>query len=441
MNTGCMSRISPTLLFLFAMASASQLFAPSRLAAQDNTWTKIPDTSQQSGTEPNAYVLVKPASPAVIGAAQDQMFTAAASLATQGSSTSATLPLWFYNVTSARDHNGYFGIMVGNDPFHGGGRAEVSTYIVPLIIKTNTVGVAYNALTGAITTAPGVTTFDPTSPDDACLSAPNDVATTLFRESPIFDNASFSFGGEHVGHTQYLDAFQRANFWNVLADRSNYHVLLSPIQTLAPVTINVPSPFGTTRPLASTAKTPCGPQGIVDINWLDFYLSAVVLPSLAQQGVNSGSLPVFQLYNVVEASPVTNLFTCCILGYHGANGPPIQTYAVADFDTARFYGAGLQDTGILSHEIGEWMNDPFGFNPTPLWGHTGQVGGCQNNLEVGDPLTQFLAPSIKMPNGFTYHLQEMAFYSWFLGGPSTGIHGWYSNNASFTRDAGPPCHF
>jgi hypothetical protein len=44
-----------------------------------------------------------------------------------------------------------------------------------------------------------------------------------------------------------------------------------------------------------------------------------------------------------------------------------------------------------------------------------------------------------MPNGFTYHLQELAFFSWFYGAPSIGIHGWYSNNDTFTGDAGPPC--
>ncbi|MBV8807491.1 MAG: hypothetical protein JO033_02355 [Acidobacteriaceae bacterium] len=49
------------------------------------------------------------------------------------------------------------------------------------------------------------------------------------------------------------------------------------------------------------------------------------------------------------------------------------------------------------------------------------------------------APPIVMPNGFTYHLQELAFFPWFFGTPSTGIHGWFSNNGTFLTDAGPPC--
>jgi hypothetical protein len=44
-----------------------------------------------------------------------------------------------------------------------------------------------------------------------------------------------------------------------------------------------------------------------------------------------------------------------------------------------------------------------------------------------------------VPNGFVYHMQELAFFSWFFGGPSFSVNGWYSNNDTFTTDAGPPC--
>ena len=33
-------------------------------------------------------------------------------------------------------------------------------------------------------------------------------------------------------------------------------------------------------------------------------------------------------------------------------------------------------------------------NPTPKWGHIGQVSGCQSNLEVGDPLSGTNAPAV-----------------------------------------------
>ena len=95
---------------------------------------------------------------------------------------------------------------------------------------------------------------------------------------------------------------------------------------------------------------------------------------------------------------------------------------------------------IVSHEAAEWMDDPYVVNNTPPWGNTGQVAGCQGNLEVGDPLTGSLAPRIFMPNGYTYSLQELADFSWFFGKPSLGIHGWFSDNGTFLTDAGPPCH-
>lgn len=171
-----------------------------------------------------------------------------------------------------------------------------------------------------------------------------------------------------------------------------------------------------------------------------------MIPALAAQGVNLSTLSIFLGRNLnlaVFASP-TNLSVCCIAGYHSTEaGAPTQTYVVANFETSGFYGPGLSDTVILSHEVAEWMNDPFfPFNPTPPWGVVQVPGFCQNSLEVGDPLEAgggFDYPPIVMPNGFNYHLQELAFFSWFYGAPSIGVNGWFSNNGTFVTDAGPPC--
>ena len=96
------------------------------------------------------------------------------------------------------------------------------------------------------------------------------------------------------------------------------------------------------------------------------------------------------------------------------------------------------DTSASAHEIGEWMDDPYGANPTPAWGNIGQVSACQNNLEVGDPLSGKMFPAVKMSNGFTYHLQELAFLSWFynaLSDPSIGAGGKFSDNSAFKGPA------
>ena len=351
---------------------------------------------------------------------------------------SKTLPLWTFFTEASRDDNGYSGVMVGQDPFNGGGSTSVPTYIIPLKIVTNTIATGFNSKTGVITSKPGVTLFDPTVADKACLTAPNDVPLILFQDSPIFESVTHRFGGTDVGNTQYVDAFQRANFWQV-DDHDHYHVLLDPIKTLAPVVVNVPANKGFA--IASSLYGPppaCGIGGQIDIDWFDSYLDANVLPALVSKGVTPSTFPIFLLHNVVWGSP-TNVLDCCTIGYHATTGFPIQTYSPVDFDDTATFPPAFQDSATLSHEVAEWVNDPFGDNPTPPWGHIGQVSGCQDNLEVGDPLSGTQAPPEITCNGFTYHLQELAFFSWFFGSRSIGIHGWFSNNGTFLHDAGPPC--
>ena len=159
-------------------------------------------------------------------------------------------------------------------------------------------------------------------------------------------------------------------------------------------------------------------------------------------GVMVGANPfIFLLYNAVlsDGDP-TNLLNCRILGYHGTeNNDSTPTYSPIDFDSTGLFGISGLDIATASHEVGEWMDDPFGNNPTPAWGHIGQVPGCQGNLEVGDPLSGTEAPRIIMPNGFTYHIRELAFFSWFYSARSTGVSGWFSDNGTFLTNAGPPC--
>lgn len=361
------------------------------------------------------------------------------------------LPLWTFQVHSSRDGKSYPGAMVGSNPFTNPETTTVPTVVIPIRIKTKMIGTSVDATTGAITTQPGDTTFDPGAADNVCLSAPNNVPVTLVKQSPMFTPTAFSFGGTYVGTTEYNDAFQRGNFWGVSSkERNEYHVLLKPTEFLQPIELDPPDFYGLAltdgtvlEALLGTTTPFCAPLGIVDINWFDTTLTSTVIPELREKGIlNPGTFPLFFVYNVFWASPITNIFSCCIGGYHGTTGFPVptQTYSPADFDSTGVFGVGASDTTILAHEVDEWMNDPMISNPTPPWGHTGQVGFCQANLEVGDPLTGTNIPAITMPNGFTYHLQELAFFSWFFGAPSIGVNGWYSNNGTFMTDAGPLCH-
>jgi hypothetical protein len=208
------------------------------------------------------------------------------------------------------------------------------------------------------------------------------------------------------------------------------------VTTLAVVTVNVPANKGGTFTLGG-----CGAIGIVDVAWMQSYLEGTLIPSLAGQGVSATTFPIFFLGNVVMASPfvpASPTSNCCILGYHSAFGSPVQTYGISDFDTSGLF-SGNGDVATMSHEVGEWMNDPIGTNPVPPWGHIGQQSGCQGTLEVGDPLSGTLFTNTLMPNGYTYHLQEMAFFSWFLGSPSLAAGSMFSDNGTFVGQAQTPC--
>jgi hypothetical protein len=43
---------------------------------------------------------------------------------------------------------------------------------------------------------------------------------------------------------------------------------------------------------------------------------------------------------------------------------------------------------------------------------------------------------VKMSNGYTYHLQELAMYSWFYGPPSIGAGKKFSDDGTFTSAQG-----
>jgi hypothetical protein len=331
-----------------------------------------------------------------------------------------TIPLWDFSITSPVDNLPYAGMMVGRSPFfHGARTTNIPTVIVPIKLVMPDGGV-----------------FDPTAADPAC--SPSGTALSLVQASPILQSAAFTLGGTAVGTTQYTDAYQRSNFWtNVSVTGDRYHTMLSPVTTVAVVTVSVPAGSGTTN----TSPGGCGKLGIMDINWWQPHVEGTIIPSLAAQGVNPTALPLFLFYNVVmtQGPPTLTGGTCCILGYHTATAQ-IQTYTVSDFDTTGSFGPATAAIAATSHEVGEWMDDPLGNNVSPVYGHIGQVTGCQNSLENGDPLSGTFMPPVAMPNGVSYTPQELAFYSWFFRqSPSIGVNGWYSDNGTFATGAGPLC--
>ena len=266
---------------------------------------------------------------------------------------------------------------------------------------------------------------------DSCDAGASALART--QKSPIFVSQSWKFGNTSTGTGQYVNAFQRAEFWK-FAKPSGINPAFGDslsVKTVKAVTINVPN----TQSAETTASCGNGLLGAANINWLDARLQNVVIPSLASQGVGTTTFPIFLLHNFVEFIGSTS--NCCVLGYHNTfnTSAGAQTYGLAMYDNSDAF-LGSSDISALSHEVAEWLNDPNTVNPTPAWGHIGQVTGCQADLEVGDPLSGTTFNDAL--NGFTYHPQELAFFSWFYHqSPSLGVNGWFSNKGTFRTFAAP----
>jgi len=257
------------------------------------------------------------------------------------------------------------------------------------------------------------------------------------QASPLLNNATYQFGSHQMANMQYADAILRGEFSTTAG--GSYHLTLSHTTGAAlTVSINAGSRGNSTAEVYSLSGSQCGtgttvnPAGklaVVNINTVDSLLQQYI----SAHGITSSQLPFFVTYNaVMSEGSASNTNNCCILGYHSAEGNPGQTYGIGEFEGRdQTVFSGVSDVAAISHEINEWVNDPNGSNPTPAWGNVGQVSGCQANLEVGDPLSGTLMAPVQMSNGFSYHLQELAFFSWFYGGASTGIGGLYSSNGTF----------
>ncbi len=273
--------------------------------------------------------------------------------------------------------------MVGGAPA-GNSSTTIPTYVIPVKITV---------VKGTVTS-----TFDPSH----VLSNNNSVTTNTVN-SPIFDATTTYTTGGVTGKTQYIDAYQRANFWGTVKTDSNYHVLLGGPTILAEQSLTVPSSYGTTgAPFGHTV-------GEVDINWIDAQLQSMI----TKLGIQPNAFPIFLLYDVY----LTQNKSCCIGGYHSAIGA--HSYAEATYIDSP--GAFAQDVSALSHEVGEWLTDPLVANPN------GNQTPC-GILEVGDPLennSNYGAFPYTV-NGFTYNLQDLVMMPYFGAPASTSVNGYFT---------------
>jgi len=302
---------------------------------------------------------------------------------------------------------------IGTDPSQGSATTIIPTVIIPLRFVLAD-GAVYDATT---------TIVDGQTPVQGIIN------------SPIFQPYDFTLGGTHVGTTQFGDAYMRANFWDLVSTRSpDYHVLLSQPTVMPAQTINVAADeYFYFRDPDSDVIVPSINSGHKG----DFQLRTI----LANLHIPPNSLPIF------VAGPV--LFNAA--GYHNASNVPsvgTQTSIYTWYVPQRLFGKyGAGDIAALSHEIAEWLMDPFINNSTPGWNMPWlQTDGCGSQsfddlLEVSDVL-EFSGPEniMSLPGiPYNYHVLDSAFLDFFTReSPSRSVNGSYS---MFNVAQGPsgPC--
>ena len=340
------------------------------------------------------------------------------------------LTTWSYSIV-AYDGNTYTGQIVGRSPFlRGKTTTTIPVVLIPLKITINQSGIGWVG--------------DPLGADPGCLGAGH-TSVGLTQQSPLFNPTNISMGGNHptptfIGKTTYPDAALRASFWQAIGATASsaYHLAFSvstaPEQSLTfqgltsdAAEYSLSGQCGTN----SSAPNVSGTLGVVNINTIDPALQTII----GNLGITQNQFPFFVLYyEVMSDGDARNLNNCCILGYHNALGSPGQTYGISEYDIGTVF-SDSDDITPMSHEVEEWIFDPTTVNLTPPWGNIGQQPGCQNNLEVGDPLSGTLFTPLLMPNGVTYHPQELAYNWWFFTSVSGGANGVFSNNGTFTGNA------
>jgi hypothetical protein len=234
--------------------------------------------------------------------------------------------------------------------------------------------------------------------------------------SPLFQSSiDYVQGGTDLGTTQYEDAFQRGNFWANVMTNTNYHVLLGTPTVLPTISVNVPTGEGT---IGTSQYGPPKTIGVVSYNWFD---SQVPKWLAANSQINPRALALFVTYNVY-LTQTTDFTGCCIGGYHSAFGISLspQTYAQYSFmDQSTTREVFSSDVSALSHELGEWYDDPY---------LTNTQGACGGILEDGDPLENNpdYGDQIYTLNGYPWHLQDLVFLKYFGQTPSTSVNDWWS---------------
>ncbi len=303
-----------------------------------------------------------------------------------------TLPTW--NGSFSYQGTQYSYTMVGTSPT-GGGSTAVPVYLIPVKI---TIGSAV---------------YDPSAVLDSVLASPIFCTASGSNQCAI----DFMSGGHDFGVTQYLDAYQRANFW-IDDSNNNYHLTLGGSGNQGPSIINesINPPTNNVGVFSSLCNVGGSCEGWVDDTWWRNYINQTLGTLLQANQITTGGLTVFLTYNVCDGiyDITSHEWRCGFYGFHSdtvfGSTPQVVTWLFAEYSDIS--AIPYTDVDVLSHEVGEWADDPYYSNST----YCGE-------MEVGDPLE---GPPPQDHNYGAYHLQDLVFLRWFGADIDTSVNNQWS---------------
>ena len=365
-----------------------------------------------------------PPAPPVIN--DDQMQTPTTTVGgAQVLQTTRTVPHWSGSTFDPTTGVTYGYNMVGADPNTCSGAdcdVTVTVDIIPIDVTVDDQAFNGSEVVAATVASP--------------VFALNDYGSTPFASVDNFPNSPRFIQGpggalsqnDAGNQLQFADATMRSHFNQT--GSSPYHLRLNPVLHDA-ISIDIPSGQG-----AAVQNVRGVHAGRVKYDWWRGRLQNLQA-SLGYADPTHLSLYLtkdVQLYCGNDPSLV------CSGGFHGAgndagggsqngNGnQPVSTFAWASYASpGQAANWAFQDIYGISHEVVEWVNDPFVTNTAAPWGFPTQGNACASTLlETGDATTNIgfaigtnVSFQVPNPNGGAnpdgyYHPTDIVFVPWFM---------------------------
>jgi len=350
---------------------------------------------------------------------------------TNFSANATTIPYYRSQFTDPTNGVTYAYTMVGSNPSMNKS-TTIKTVIIPMSFTFVASSSANNVLDGSTRVSQTI--------QSPVFQANNDIglaASTTASAPPAGVAPSPRIVNEPSDVTQLGDAILRAQ-WGKTG--SAYHVLLGQPTVLPTVSFTVPQNQG----LLVVGSVSHARIGLMESSWFSNRLNE----TLRSYQIPPDVLPIFLVYDTFLYSHSTA--NCCTLGYHGAtaslngNGKQsVNTYMFASYSEPGIFGANpgdaisyIQDIHGLSHEVQEWLDDPFVNNAVNPWlTPTAPQYGCTGALETGDPVVGF-GFIVAAQNGISYHPEDEVHYSWFAREtPSRAEQGYFTYLNNFASQA------